>query len=142
MRRVPNPNCSMIGHFVVQLQQVILNLIMDAIEAMGEVREGSRELSISSTSEAESSGVLVAVSDTGPGLSQGSATRIFEAFGDGVVDLPLDCRSAWRPALGNAERTSRCCLLHDASDRGKIDREPGAVRRLAHVSLLRAGAEC
>ena len=53
----------------VQLQQVILNLIMNAIEAMSEVREGSRELLIS-TGEAESGGVLVAVSDTGPGLPQ------------------------------------------------------------------------
>ena len=63
----------------VQLQQVILNLIMNAIEAMSEVSEGSRELQIS-TSEAETGGVLVAVSDTGPGLSQASAERIFEAF--------------------------------------------------------------
>ena len=53
----------------VQLQQVILNLIMNAIEAMSEVREGSRELLIS-TSEAEPDGVLVAVSDSGPGLPQ------------------------------------------------------------------------
>ncbi len=63
----------------VQLQQVILNLIMNAIEAMSEVREGSRELLIS-TNEAETGGVLVAVSDTGPGLTQASAERIFEAF--------------------------------------------------------------
>ena len=63
----------------VQLQQVILNLIMNAIEAMSEVREGTRELLIS-TSEVESSSVLVAVSDTGPGLPPASLARIFEAF--------------------------------------------------------------
>jgi PAS domain S-box-containing protein len=63
----------------VQLQQVILNLIMNAIEAMSEVSEEPRELLIS-TSEVESDGVLVAVSDTGPGLSQASSERIFEAF--------------------------------------------------------------
>lgn len=63
----------------VQLQQVILNLIMNAIEAMSEVKEGSRELSIS-TANAESDGVLVAVSDTGPGLSETNRERIFEAF--------------------------------------------------------------
>jgi C4-dicarboxylate-specific signal transduction histidine kinase len=63
----------------VQLQQVILNLIMNAIEAMSEVKEGSRELLIS-TSEVKSGSVLVAVSDTGPGLSQTSPERIFEAF--------------------------------------------------------------
>ena len=61
----------------VQLQQVILNLIMNAIEAMGEVTEGSRQLSIS-TEEAD--GVLVAVSDSGHGLPQADPERIFEAF--------------------------------------------------------------
>jgi PAS domain S-box-containing protein len=63
----------------VQLQQVILNLVMNAIEAMSEVTEGPRELLIS-TSEAESGGVLVTVSDTGPGLPPASLNRIFEAF--------------------------------------------------------------
>jgi PAS domain S-box-containing protein len=63
----------------VQLQQVILNLIMNAIEAMSEVTEGPRELLIS-TREAESGGVLVAVSDSGPGLPPASLARIFEAF--------------------------------------------------------------
>jgi len=63
----------------VQLQQVILNLIMNAIEAMSEVGEGTRELLIS-TSKAEPGGVLVAVSDTGPGLPPANLARIFEAF--------------------------------------------------------------
>jgi hypothetical protein len=58
----------------VQLQQVILNLIMNGIEAMSEVTGGSRELLIS-TSEAESGGVLVAVSDTGPGLPPANLAR-------------------------------------------------------------------
>jgi signal transduction histidine kinase len=63
----------------VQLQQVILNLIMNAIEAMGEASQGSRELLISS-SVAESGSVLVAVSDSGPGLPGASPERIFDAF--------------------------------------------------------------
>lgn len=63
----------------VQLQQVILNLIMNAIEAMSEVSEGSRELQIS-TRKAEAGSVLVAVSDSGPGLPPASLARIFEAF--------------------------------------------------------------
>jgi signal transduction histidine kinase len=63
----------------VQLQQVMLNLIMNAIEAMSEVKEGSRELLIS-TSEVESGGVLIAVSDSGPGLPPASLARVFEAF--------------------------------------------------------------
>ncbi|WP_456656667.1 ATP-binding protein [Bradyrhizobium sp. JR3.5] len=63
----------------VQLQQVILNLNMNAIEAMSEVGEGLRELSIS-TSLVESGSVLIAISDTGPGLPQANSERIFEAF--------------------------------------------------------------
>jgi len=63
----------------VQLQQVILNLMMNAIEAMSEVEEGPRELLIS-TSEAELGSLLVEVSDTGPGLPPANLARIFEAF--------------------------------------------------------------
>jgi PAS domain S-box-containing protein len=63
----------------VQLQQVILNLIMNAIEAMNEVSEGSRELLIG-TAKAEPDGVLITVSDSGPGLPEASPDRIFEAF--------------------------------------------------------------
>jgi PAS domain S-box-containing protein len=63
----------------VQLQQVILNLIMNAIEAMSETGEGSRALLIG-TSEAEQGAVLVAVSDSGPGLPQAYPERIFDAF--------------------------------------------------------------
>jgi PAS domain S-box-containing protein len=63
----------------VQLQQVILNLIMNAIEAMSEVSEGTRELRIS-THESEADSVLIAVKDSGPGLPQASVERVFEAF--------------------------------------------------------------
>ncbi|MBR0735060.1 AAA family ATPase [Bradyrhizobium japonicum] len=63
----------------IQLQQVILNLIMNAIEAMNTATEGSRMISIG-TSAADPAGVLIAVSDSGPGLSAGDAERIFEPF--------------------------------------------------------------
>jgi PAS domain S-box-containing protein len=63
----------------VQLQQVILNLIMNAVEAMSEVSGGLRELRIC-TSEADSGSVLVAISDSGPGLPPTGLARIFEAF--------------------------------------------------------------
>jgi C4-dicarboxylate-specific signal transduction histidine kinase len=63
----------------VQLQQVILNLMMNAIEAMSEVKQGPRELLIN-TSQIESGGVLVAVSDSGLGLPPANSGRIFEAF--------------------------------------------------------------
>jgi len=63
----------------VQFQQVTLNLIMNAIEAMSGVSEGPRELLIS-TSEFEPAGVLISVSDSGPGLPQTNPERLFEAF--------------------------------------------------------------
>ena len=63
----------------VQLQQVILNLIINAIEAMSGVSEGARELLISTGKDA-SSGVLVAVQDFGPGLDPESLDRLFDAF--------------------------------------------------------------
>jgi C4-dicarboxylate-specific signal transduction histidine kinase len=58
----------------VQLQQVVLNLVMNAIEAMSGSSEDRRELMIS-TVRADRDGVLVAVRDTGPGFTPGSADR-------------------------------------------------------------------
>jgi signal transduction histidine kinase len=63
----------------VQLQQVILNLIINAVEAMSGMREGARELLIC-TEKAVSNGALVAVRDSGPGLDLKSLDRLFEAF--------------------------------------------------------------
>ena len=62
----------------VQLQQVILNLIINAIEAMTGVA-GPRELLIK-TAKCESDGVLVAIQDNGPGLAPEILHRAFEAF--------------------------------------------------------------
>ncbi len=63
----------------VQLQQVILNLIMNAIEAMSEVSEGSRELLIGTSADTPGS-VIVAVRDSGPGLKPESLGRLFDPF--------------------------------------------------------------
>jgi PAS domain S-box-containing protein len=63
----------------VQLQQVILNLIVNAIEAMSGVDAGTRDLLVS-TGTVDLDGVLVAVRDTGPGLAPASVERLFEAF--------------------------------------------------------------
>src|SRR6202041_358363 len=59
--------------------QVILNLVVNAIEAMDGVGEGARELLVS-TGTAASGGVLVMVLDTGPGLDPAQLERLFEAF--------------------------------------------------------------
>jgi PAS domain S-box-containing protein len=63
----------------VQLQQVVLNLIINAIEAMGGIAETSRTLLIC-TQKAEPNGVLVEVRDSGPGFAPATVERLFEAF--------------------------------------------------------------
>jgi PAS domain S-box-containing protein len=63
----------------VQLQQVILNLIMNAIEAMSGIDAEERELLIS-TEIAASGGVVVGVRDSGPGMDPQTMDRLFEAF--------------------------------------------------------------
>lgn len=62
----------------VQIQQVMLNLIVNAVEAMSQMSDDRRELLISTQAEAD--GILVAVRDSGPGLSEGAIERAFEAF--------------------------------------------------------------
>jgi len=63
----------------VQLQQVMLNLIVNAIQSMSGVEDGNRELHISSVS-IEPEGVCVAVRDTGHGLRPEGLPRLFEPF--------------------------------------------------------------
>jgi PAS domain S-box-containing protein len=63
----------------VQLQQVLLNLIMNGVEAMSGVTERTRELMVSSTL-ADPGSVLVSVEDTGEGLDPAVAQRVFEPF--------------------------------------------------------------
>jgi PAS domain S-box-containing protein len=63
----------------VQLQQVILNLIVNAVEAMSGVNQASRELRISTGKDA-TGGVVVAVQDSGPGLNRESFDHLFDAF--------------------------------------------------------------
>jgi len=62
----------------VQLQQVLLNLILNAAEAMGSMEEGARELLIST--EQDQAGVVVAVRDSGPGIDPAHLDRVFDAF--------------------------------------------------------------
>jgi PAS domain S-box-containing protein len=63
----------------VQLQQVLLNLMVNAMEAMGADDEGPKELLIS-TGKVEPSCALVAVQDSGPGLEAMMLERVFESF--------------------------------------------------------------
>jgi PAS domain S-box-containing protein len=62
----------------VQLQQVMLNLIMNAVESMSQMSDDRRDLLISTQPDADC--VLVAVRDSGPGLPGVALERAFEAF--------------------------------------------------------------
>jgi signal transduction histidine kinase len=63
----------------VQLQQVVLNLLMNGLEAMHAVVDHPRELAISTQPETNNR-VRVAVQDSGPGIDPQLADRVFEAF--------------------------------------------------------------
>ncbi|QPF88639.1 AAA family ATPase [Bradyrhizobium commune] len=63
----------------VQLQQVVLNLILNAVEAMSAAGEGPRELSIS-TGPGDRGGILVAVADSGPGIDPQHLDQVFKPF--------------------------------------------------------------
>ncbi len=63
----------------IQLQQVILNLMVNAIQAMSGLTKGIRKLHIG-TESAKEDGVRIGVRDTGPGLSAENLQRLFEPF--------------------------------------------------------------
>jgi PAS domain S-box-containing protein len=63
----------------VQLQQVIINLVMNGIEAMEFVKDRSRELVIRSRRD-DAHGVLLSVTDCGVGIADNDADRLFKAF--------------------------------------------------------------
>jgi signal transduction histidine kinase len=63
----------------VQLQQVVLNLLVNAVQAIGAVEDGARELFITSA-RVEPNGVLVAVADSGIGLTPANFEQLFTPF--------------------------------------------------------------
>jgi signal transduction histidine kinase len=60
------------------LQQVVLNLLLNAVEAMGSTEAAPRELLIST--KQDHTGVVVAVRDSGPGIDPSHLERVFDAF--------------------------------------------------------------
>ena len=63
----------------VQLQQVVVNLILNAVQAMGAVADRTREVLITTT-RTELNVVCLGVQDTGPGLSAETLSRLFDPF--------------------------------------------------------------
>src|SRR5262249_60618777 len=100
----------------VQLQQVVLNLILNAVEAMGSVEAGARGLSINT--EQDHTSVIVGVRDSGPGIAPDHFDRVFEAFyttktsgGGGGVAIcrsVIDAHGGRLWAEGRATRGARC----------------------------------
>lgn len=65
----------------IQLQQVLLNLVLNSLEAMTGVNDGRRHLTISSEpAPAEPNSIIVTVRDTGPGFAPDSAKLLFSPF--------------------------------------------------------------
>jgi len=95
------------------LQQVILNLVRNAAEAMDTVSTRERVLRVRSAIH-DSGEVLVSIEDSGPGIDPENINRIFDAFyttkfggyGNGVGDLSVDHRSPQWAALGFIRRRS------------------------------------
>ena len=111
----------------VELQQVILNLIVNALEAVSGMGQGSRELQISA-GKSEPADVLVAVREFGPGAGPGRYGAPLQSLlhdqaewlGNGAIDLPLDRRSARRADVGERQFASRRRLsIHAAVQAGR-----------------------
>jgi signal transduction histidine kinase len=62
------------------MQQVVVNLILNAVEAMSSEEKGGRELSIRTEHGQADGGVLVQVRDSGPGIDPETVERVFEPF--------------------------------------------------------------
>jgi C4-dicarboxylate-specific signal transduction histidine kinase len=79
LKRELNDDLPLVHGDRVQLQQVILNLIVNGLEAIAKSKDGARELLVSSNQD-EAEDVMVAVSDSGEGLDPAKLESVFEAF--------------------------------------------------------------
>ena len=98
----------------VQLQQVILNLIVNAVEAMSERRRGAARIADQHRESRDGWRARRGAgfrAGTGAGEFSNACSSLLhdqaQRFGDGAVDLPLDHRSAWRTIVGDRERAPR-----------------------------------
>ena len=112
----------------MQLQQVILNLLINATEAMSGMSEGPRELLISTT-KTDSEGVLVAVRDWGPGLAPERVDRLFRpSTRPNLAAWEWGCRSAARSLKLITDDCGRPRALHAV---------PSFNSRCHHIHMVR-----
>ena len=110
----------------IELQQVLLNLIMNAIEAMSGAAQMQRRLSVSSEKDGPG-GVLVGVSDSGTGLDEACLDRLFDAF---YTTKPN--------GMGMGLAVSQTIILHHG---GRLWAAPNAPRGAIFRFRLPAGSE-
>jgi C4-dicarboxylate-specific signal transduction histidine kinase len=114
----------------VQLQQVLLNLVVNAIQAMSAVHDRPRVLTIRCQTQSGDDGILVPVEDSGTGVDAGASERIFESLFTTKPD-----------GMGMGLSISRSIA---AAHGGKIWASPaercGAVFQIALPSKRSAGA--
>ncbi|MGH7047390.1 MAG: sensor histidine kinase [Stellaceae bacterium] len=128
----------------VQIQQVVVNLMRNAIEAMA--ASARRELTVAIAAGADGM-VAVRVADTGPGIAPEIADRLFQPFittkpqgmGVGLVDLPRDRRRARQPVMGRGQSRGRRSVLVYRS-RGRLRSTLARFRR-AGFDEYRLGLE-
>jgi len=122
----------------IQIQQVLLNVLINAIEALSGVGDGPRELVVQSDPDG-AQGVRVTVRDSGPGLDPQHLDRLFEAFyttaagvGPGAGDQPLDYRRARGRLWATANVPAAPSFIHGAAgseEEHDRHRGPGLRRR-------------
>ena len=118
------PTLPMILGDRVQLQQVIINLVMNGIEAMQSVTDRPRELVVRSCQD-DTRQVLVSVTDCGVWISAENRTVCSPpssppkpAAWAWALDLPVDHRSPRGPAVGHGQRIPRRHVsMHPAGER-------------------------
>ena len=111
----------------IQMQQVLMNLLMNAVQAMDHAGAGQRRLTIRSFVDGDHN-TRVQVEDSGPGFDAETERKTLQRLlhhqgcghGHGPFDLPLDRRGPWRPDLGNPQCRRRRDLPYLPSKSGGI----------------------
>ena len=132
----------------VELQQVLLNLLLNAIEAVETANPPSREIRVTTRRSADAL-VQISVRDTGIGLRGIDTKSLFMAFlhdktvgnRGRALDLPIHRRRPWRASVGGRRgRTGRDVHVHDTNCRaGRAQKGQSAARHIH--SLNAAGIE-